>query len=55
MGGGRGRHRQLAGVAHGVLQNGQANKMEDDMFLRCIEANVLSDLALQVEWECGRR
>ena len=25
----------------------QADKMEDDMFLRCIEANMLSDLTLQ--------
>ena len=24
-----------------------ADKMEDDMFLRCIEANMLSDLTLQ--------
>jgi len=27
----------------------QADKMEDDMFLRCIEANMLSDMTLQVE------
>lgn len=26
----------------------QADKMEDDMFLRCIEANMLSDMTLQV-------
>ena len=25
----------------------QADKMEDDMFLRCIEANMLSDMTLQ--------
>lgn len=25
-----------------------ADKMEDDMFLRCIEANMLSDMTLQV-------
>lgn len=23
------------------------NKMEDDMFLRCLESNLLSDMALQ--------
>jgi len=26
----------------------QVDKMEDDMFLRCIEANMLSDMTLQV-------
>lgn len=25
----------------------QENKMEDDMFLRCLESNLLSDMALQ--------
>ena len=25
----------------------QLDKMEDDMFLRCLEANLLSDMALQ--------
>lgn len=28
------------------------DKMEDDMFLRCIEANMLSDMTLQVKIEC---
>lgn len=33
------------------LQDGEENidKMEDDMFLRCIEANMLSDMTLQVK------
>lgn len=32
------------------LHDGEENldKMEDDMFLRCIEANMLSDMTLQV-------
>lgn len=32
------------------LNEGEENldKMEDDMFLRCIEANMLSDMTLQV-------
>lgn len=30
----------------------QADKMEDDMFLRCIEANMLSDMTLQVTTIC---
>ena len=30
----------------------QADKMEDDMFLRCIEANMLSDMTLQVRLRC---
>ncbi len=32
------------------LHEGEENldKMEDDMFLRCIEANMLSDMTLQV-------
>lgn len=34
------------------LQDGEENidKMEDDMFLRCIEANMLSDMTLQVKF-----
>lgn len=28
------------------------DKMEDDMFLRCIEANMLSDMTLQVRFHC---
>lgn len=34
------------------LQEGEENidKMEDDMFLRCIEANMLSDMTLQVKF-----
>jgi DNA-directed RNA polymerase II subunit RPB1 len=33
----------------------QADKMEDDMFLRCIEANMLSDMTLQVEISTNRK
>lgn len=33
---------------HCVLQDEELeNKMEDDMFLRCLETNLLSDMALQ--------
>lgn len=28
------------------------DKMDDDMFLRCIEANMLSDMTLQVTYKC---
>lgn len=33
--------------AKGDNEEEQADKMEDDMFLRCIEANMLSDMTLQ--------
>ncbi len=33
--------------AKGNNDEEQADKMEDDMFLRCIEANMLSDMTLQ--------
>ena len=36
------------------MNDGEENldKMEDDMFLRCIEANMLSDMTLQVRSRC---
>jgi DNA-directed RNA polymerase II subunit RPB1 len=33
----------------------QVDKMEDDVFLRCIEANMLSDMTLQVWVTCSKQ
>jgi len=36
------------GKINGGDDDDNVDKMEDDMFLRCIEANMLSDMTLQV-------
>lgn len=38
------------GKMNGGDDEDTVDKMEDDMFLRCIEANMLSDMTLQVSY-----
>lgn len=33
-----------------IFKDEQVEKMEDDIFLRCIESNMLSDMTLQVKF-----
>lgn len=37
----------LVGLFHSIQEEEQVDKMEDDVFLRCIETNMLTDMTLQ--------